>query len=109
LAASTGIRTGADVLKMILNGASATQVCSILLQRGIPWLKTIEGELLKWMDMCKIASLKESRGMLSHRCMGNPGQIEREEYRKALQGYARIDVPSWQDEIPIQPESLMKV
>ena len=105
LAASTGIRTGADVLKMILNGASATQVCSILLQRGIPWLKTIEGELLQWMDMCKIASLKESRGMLSHRCMGNPGQIEREEYRKALQGYARIDIPSWQDEVPIHAES----
>jgi dihydroorotate dehydrogenase (fumarate) len=105
LAASTGIRTGADALKMILSGASATQLCSILLQRGIPWLKKIEGELHQWMDTCKITSLREVRGMLSHRCMENPGQIEREEYRKALQGYARIDVPSWHDEVPIHAES----
>jgi len=105
LAASTGIRTGADVLKMILSGASATQVCSILLQRGIPWLKQIEIELHRWMDTCRITSLREARGMLSYRCMENPGQIEREEYRKALQGYARIDVPSWHDEVPVQTES----
>ncbi|MCE0523886.1 MAG: hypothetical protein LV480_13340 [Methylacidiphilales bacterium] len=108
LAASTGIRTGADVLKMILSGASATQVCSVLLQRGIPWLKEITGELHQWMDTCNITSLKEARGMLSHRCMKNPGQIEHEEYRKALQGYAQINVPSWQDGIPIQAESLLK-
>lgn len=105
LAASTGIRTGADVLKMVLSGASATQVCSILLQRGIPWLKEIENDLLKWMDTCHISSLKESRGSLSHRCMENPGQIEREEYRKALQGYARIEVPSWHDEVPLHVET----
>jgi len=106
LAASTGIRTGADVLKMVLSGASATQVCSILLQRGIPWLKVIEGELHQWMDTCNISSLREARGSLSFKLMKNPGQIEREEYRKALQGYARIDVPSWHDdEVPIQVES----
>jgi len=37
--------------------------------------------------------------------MENPGQIERDEYRKALQGYALIDVPSWHDEVPIHAES----
>lgn len=109
LAASTGIRTGADVLKMILSGASATQLCSILLQRGIPWLRTIEEELHVWMDTCNITSLREARGSLSHRCMENPGQIEEEEYRRALQGYAQIDVPSWRDEIPIHAESYIKV
>jgi len=108
LAASTGIRTGADVLKMVLSGASATQLCSILLQRGIPWLKEIEGELHQWMATCNITSLREARGALSHRCLENPGQIEREEYRKALQGYARIDVPSWRDEVPIPAESHLK-
>jgi dihydroorotate dehydrogenase (fumarate) len=108
LAASTGIRSGADVLKMILSGASATQLCSILLQRGIPWLRAIEGELRQWMETCKIASLKDARGVLSHRCMENLGQIEREEYRRALQGYARIDVPSWHDEVPIHAASHQK-
>ena len=105
LAASTGIRTGDNVLKMILSGASVTQVCSILMQRGIPWIKYIEEDLHRWMDICKIHSLKESLGLLSHRCMKNPGQIERDEYMKALQGYSQIDVPSWKDEIPLHAEA----
>jgi len=102
LAASTGIRTGGDVLKMILCGASATQLCSVLLQKGIPWLREIEAELRQWMATCKFTSLKDARGALSHQCMTNPGQIEREEYRKALQGYGLIDVPTWHDEVPLQ-------
>lgn len=109
LSASTGIRTGADVLKMILNGANTTQLCSVLLQRGIPWLKVIEEELHQWMDTCNITSLRESRGVLSHWCRGNSSQIEREEYRKALQGYARIEVAPWHDEVPIPTESHLEV
>jgi dihydroorotate dehydrogenase (fumarate) len=99
LAASTGIRTGPDVLKMILCGASATQLCSILLQRGIPWLRVIEQDLRQWMNIANVTSLKEARGILSHRVVDDPQEVEREEYRKALQGYSRIDVPStWRDE-----------
>ncbi len=108
LAASTGIRSGADILKMILSGASITQVCAILLQRGIPWLKTLEQELRHWMDTCNISSLKKARGILSRRMMEDPGQIEREEYRKALQGYAQIDIPSWRDEVPLHIDSELK-
>jgi dihydroorotate dehydrogenase (fumarate) len=105
LAASTGIRTGPDVLKMILCGASATQVCSILLQRGVPWLRVIEQDLRQWMNIANLNSLKEARGILSHRVAEDPQEIEREEYRKALQGYSRIDVPSWRDEAPIHTQS----
>jgi dihydroorotate dehydrogenase (fumarate) len=99
LAASTGIRTGPDVLKMILCGASATQVCSILLQRGIPWLRVIEQDLRQWMNIANVTSLKETRGLLSHRVVEDPQEVEREEYRRALQGYSRIDIPnSYRDE-----------
>jgi dihydroorotate dehydrogenase (fumarate) len=109
LSASTGIRTGGDVLKMILSGASTTHVCSILLQRGIPWIQKMEVELRQWMDTCQILSLREARGSLSHRWMENPAQMEREEYRRALQGYTRIDVPSWHDEVPLHAEPHPKI
>jgi len=105
LAASTGIRTGPDVLKMILCGASATQVCSVLLQRGIPWLRVIEQDLRQWMNIANVNSLKEARGILSHRVVEDPQELEREEYRKALQGFSRIDVPSWRDETPIHAQT----
>jgi len=108
LAASTGIRTGSDALKMILCGASATQVCSILLQRGIPWLRVIEQDLRQWMNIANVTSLKESRGILSHRVVEDPQEIEREEYQKALQGYSRIDIPSpsGRDDAPVQTQPL---
>ncbi len=105
-AAATGIRTGGDVLKMVLSGAGATQLCSVLLQRGIPWLEIIEQDLRQWMTACQVTSLKEARGMLARHSNEEPGQIEREEYRRALQGYSLIDVPDWRDEIPMHiPQS----
>lgn len=52
--------------------------------------------------------IRTSADVLSHRCMENPGQIEREEYRKALQGYAQIEVPSWHDEVSIHAEAHLK-
>ncbi len=105
LAASTGIRTGPDVLKMVLCGASATQVCSILLQRGIPWLRVIEQDLRQWMSITNVHSLKEARGTLSHRVVDDPQEVEREEYRKALQGYSQIDVPASRDDAPVHAQS----
>jgi len=105
LAASTGIRTGEDVLKMILCGASATQLCSILLQKGIPWLLEIRRELEQWMTTCGYASLREARGKLSRANSENSDIIERDQYQKALQGYSLIDVPSWHDEIPLPVSS----
>jgi len=90
LAAGTGVRTGADVLKMILSGASATQLCSVLLQRGIPWLELIAQDLRHWMEICQVTSLKEAKGMLA----SDPNEdAEGEEYRRALQGYSSIEVP----------------
>jgi dihydroorotate dehydrogenase (fumarate) len=102
LAAGTGVRTGSDVLKMILSGASAVQLCSVLLQRGIPWLEVIDRDLRRWMETCKVTSLQEARGILSRHCNDDPGEVERDEYRRALQGYSRIDVPDWRDEVPLK-------
>lgn len=102
LAASTGISTGADVLKMILCGARATQVCSILMRCGIGWLETIEEELRSCMKAHNYPSLKEALGLLSHPAMTKPGEVEHEQYRQALQGYSMIDVPTWRDEVPLK-------
>ena len=85
---------------MILSGANATQVCSILMRVGIGWLTTIEEELRDCMEEHGFPSLKEARGLLSHPVTTEPGQIELEEYRRALQGYSLLNVPAWHDEVP---------
>ncbi|MDB4793696.1 hypothetical protein OAG63_01540 [Methylacidiphilales bacterium] len=105
LAASTGISTGNDVLKMILSGACTTQVCSILMRCGIGWLKTIHQELQDCMEAHQFPSLKEARGMFSHNVTTTSGRIELEEHRQALQGYSLINVPTWYDEEPLKVTS----
>jgi dihydroorotate dehydrogenase (fumarate) len=101
LAASTGVQTGYDVLKLILSGATITQLCSVLMQQGIPWMEAIEQELREAMDTCQISSLHSARGILARHPNQLPGEVERDVYRLALQGYARIDVPEWRDEAAI--------
>jgi len=97
LAAGTGVRTGSDVLKMILSGACATQLCSVLLQRGIPWLELVTQDLLHWMDICHVTSLKEAKGILARQ----PNEeAEDEEYRRALQGYSGLEVPEPSERVP---------
>jgi dihydroorotate dehydrogenase (fumarate) len=93
LAANTGIRSGEDVLKMVLSGARVTQVCSVLMQHGIPYLKKIEEELREAMEESGYTSLGQICGSLSCQTSGEPGEAEREEYRKALQGYLLVRRP----------------
>lgn len=92
LIANSGIRSGADVLKMILVGAAATEICSVLLQRGVSWLESMKEELEQAMEIAQVRSLAEARGMLSHRYTLEPGIVEQEEYQTALQGYTRFGV-----------------
>jgi len=94
LIANTGIREGDDVLKMILSGAAATQICAVILQRGISWVKSLESELKQVMENCRITSLKEVRGQFAHDYAHEAGVIEREEYQTALQGYYRFNPPT---------------
>jgi len=101
LAASTGIHSGHEVLKMILVGASTTQLCSILMKRGIPWLQALEQELREAMDICNITSLKSARGILARHPNELPGEVEREQYDLALQGYSHLEPPDWREEIPV--------
>jgi dihydroorotate dehydrogenase (fumarate) len=50
LAATTGIHTGTDVIKMLMVGASATMLCSSLLKHGINHVKNIEDHMKQWMS-----------------------------------------------------------
>jgi len=97
LVANTGIRTGEDALKMILAGAAGVEICSVLLQHGIPWLSVLCEELRTALRMIGRDSVRESRGCMARDYRTSPGAAEREEYKSALQGYEYCDVPSWRE------------
>lgn len=87
LAATSGIHTGEDVVKMIMAGANVTMLCSILLSRGIAHLSVIEQELKQWMEKHKHESVDEMRGCMSQKNCSNPDVFERVQYIHSLHSY----------------------
>ena len=87
LAATSGIHTGHDVVKMILVGARATMLCSALLKHGIEHLRTVERELREWMTEREYESVAQMRGSMSQIHCADPSAYERAQYMRAITTY----------------------
>ena len=91
LAATTGIHTAADVVKMLMVGANATMMASALLRNGIDHIRTVEADLRMWMEKHEYHSVSLMQGSMSQIKCGNPDNFERAQYVKAVstlpQGY----------------------
>ena len=84
LAATSGIHRGIDAFKMLLAGADVTMLCSVLMQRGISHISTIERELTELMRKHEFNSVAELRGKLSHQNAADPGAFERAQYLRVV-------------------------
>ena len=87
LAATSGIHTGTDVIKMLMVGANAAMVCSSLLKHGINHVKNIEDHMKQWMREKEYDSVSELQGSMSQQKTANPSSFERAQYMKALTKY----------------------
>ncbi|QZZ23200.1 dihydroorotate dehydrogenase-like protein [Leptothermofonsia sichuanensis E412] len=87
LAATSGIHTGQDVLKMLMAGASVTMLCSVLLRHGIRHIQTIEQDMCHWMETHEYESVQQLQGSMSQRHCPNPTAFERAQYMRSLQTY----------------------
>ncbi len=86
-AATSGIHTGTDVIKMLLVGANVTMLCSALLKHGINHIKNIESHMIEWMGEKEYNSVAELQGSMSQKKTTDPGKFERAQYMKALTKY----------------------
>ncbi len=82
--ASTGISTGADVVKMLLAGAAAVQVVTGLYRQGVRSIQGMLDELSRWMDAHSYASIEAFRGKLSAKNAKDPWAYTRAQYAKML-------------------------
>ncbi|MGA2221326.1 MAG: dihydroorotate dehydrogenase-like protein [Verrucomicrobiia bacterium] len=87
LAATSGIHTGQDVVKMLMVGASVTMLCSVLLQRGIDHIRVVEQELAQWMEKHEYESVRQMQGSMCQYLCPNPSAFERAQYMRALTSY----------------------
>lgn len=88
LAATSGIHSGQDALKMIMAGASITQMCSALLKHGIDHLKKMETEMRQWMEQHEYESVRQMLGSMSQKKCPHPSAFERAQYITGLSTFA---------------------
>jgi dihydroorotate dehydrogenase (fumarate) len=87
LAATSGIHSGHDVLKMLMVGANVTMLCSVLLKHGVERIGVIEEELRQWMEEHEYESVGQLRGSMSQLHCPDPSAFERAQYMRALTSY----------------------
>jgi len=91
ICSSHGIFTGADVMKLILAGASCVQVVSTLYLNGLKQIKNIKKELAEWMESKNYNSIDEFRGKLSKKNIkDDPFVYERAQYVDLLMNSEEI-------------------
>ena len=84
LAASTGVHTATDVLKVLLAGADVAMMTSALLRNGPDHLRPLEVQVRDWMDRHGFETVDQLRGRLSQRSVPDPAAFERANYIKTL-------------------------
>jgi dihydroorotate dehydrogenase (fumarate) len=84
LAATSGVHSGLDALKMLMVGASVTQVTSALYKHGIGHLKVMEREMIDWMEKHEYESVQQMRGSMSQMNCHDPAAFERAQYMRAI-------------------------
>jgi dihydroorotate dehydrogenase (fumarate) len=84
LAATGGIHTAHDVLKMLMAGADVTMMCSALLKNGPMHIRKVLADLNQWMMEHEYVSVTQMKGSMSQRSIADPAAFERAQYMKAI-------------------------
>jgi len=91
LAATTGVHTAEDAVKVILAGANVAMLTSALLLHGPEHLATVETDLVRWMSEHEYESVEQLRGSMSQRAVPDPEAFERANYLRMLTSYPAPD------------------
>jgi len=82
LAATTGIHTGEDALKVLLAGANAVQIASTLYKNGPDQISRILNKIDAWMTKKGFSSVEQFRGKVTAAYANNPSAFERMQFMK---------------------------
>ena len=97
LAATSGIHQAEDVVKMLMVGANATMMCSVLLRDGPDHIRMVERELEQWLADHEYESVRQMQGSMSQVRCADPSAFERAQYMRAVKGteFLRQDDRRW--------------
>ncbi|MFQ5581309.1 MAG: dihydroorotate dehydrogenase-like protein [Mariprofundaceae bacterium] len=87
LAATSGIHTAEDAIKMLLAGADVTHMCSALLKHGPDHLTRVLKDMQTWMEENEYESVEQLKGSVSHENATDPSAFERVNYMQVLNSF----------------------
>jgi dihydroorotate dehydrogenase (fumarate) len=87
LAATGGIDSAVDLVKMLMVGADVTMVCSTLLRHGPRRVQELLVGLREWLVEHEYESVSQLRGSMSHAACSDPSAFERANYMRALNSF----------------------
>lgn len=90
LAASTGVYTSFDVLKLMMVGADAVMLCATLLRNGTRSIETILEGIREWMEDHEFQSIQQMQGSMNQVTCPNPAAFERGNYLRELNAFRLI-------------------
>ena len=82
IASSCGVYKWEDVVKCLLAGAGAVQICSAIYKNGMEVIPEILKGLENWMNEKKYLSIPEFQGKLNFMNAENPSMYERSQFMK---------------------------
>ncbi len=86
LSGSTGVHDGKAVVKLLLAGASAVQVCSVLYKKKFGVITEMNNFVSEWMQKHKFANISDFKGKMSYKNIDNPAVFERVQFMRYFAG-----------------------
>jgi dihydroorotate dehydrogenase (fumarate) len=87
LAATGGVHSHEDAIKLIMSGADVVHLCSALLEHGPNHLAKMRESVEQWMGEHEYESVSQMKGSMSQRSCPNPAAFERANYMKVLNSF----------------------
>lgn len=81
-AVSGGVHCGKGVIKSILAGASAVEICSVIYQYGAKEIAKMTNELKEWMNEHGYNNLSQFKGKMNAAACGSINPFERTQFMK---------------------------
>jgi dihydroorotate dehydrogenase (fumarate) len=87
LAATTGVHTAEDAVKMLLAGADVTMMASALFQQGPEHVAAVLEGIQTWLEEHDYTSIEQMKGSVSQRNVADPAAFARSNYMQMLVNY----------------------
>ncbi len=87
LGATSGVYSAEDVVKYIMAGADVVMATSSLLKNGVGHISKLVADLGAWMEAHEYESIKQMKGIMSHKSVADPTAFERANYIKMLEKF----------------------